>query len=53
MIDLRKQIKTLEAELDAVKSSRDIYQRENTELKKQCKIYENRLKKLGAGNAKS
>lgn len=53
MIDLRKQVKNLEAELDAVKSSRDICQRENTELKKQCKMYENKLKKLGAGNAKS
>jgi len=53
MIDLRKKVKTLEAELDAVKSSRDIYQRENEELKKQCKMYENKFKKLGAGNAKS
>lgn len=53
MIDLRKQVKTLEAELDAVKSSRDIYQRENEELKKQCKMYDGKLKKLGAGNAKS
>lgn len=53
MIDLRKQVKNLEAELDAVKSSRDIYQRENEELKKQCKMYEGKLKKLGAGNAKS
>jgi len=53
MIDLRKQVKNLEAELDAVKSSRDIYQRENEELKKQCKMYENKLKKLSSGNAKS
>lgn len=53
MIDLRKQVKNLEAELYAVKSSRDIYQRENEELKKQCKMYEGKLKKLGAGNAKS
>lgn len=53
MIDLRKQVKNLEVELDAVKSSRDIYQRENEELKKQCKMYEGKLKKLGAGNAKS
>lgn len=50
MIDLRKQIKAMEAELDAVKSSRDIYQRENEQLKKQCKIYENKLKKLAGGN---
>ena len=53
MIDLRKQVKNLEAELDAVKSSRDIYQRENEELKKQCKMYENKFKKIGAENAKS
>lgn len=53
MINLRKQVKNLEAELDAVKSSRDIYQRENEELKKQCKMYENKFKKIGAGNAKS
>lgn len=53
MIDLRKQVKTLEAELCAVKSSRNIYQRENEELKKQCRMYENKFKKLGAGNAKS
>jgi len=53
IIDLRKKVKALEAELDAVKSSRDIYQKENEELKKQCKIYEGKLKKLGAGNAKS
>jgi len=52
MIDLRKQVKTLEAELDAVKLSRDIYQRENEELKKQCKMYENKFKKLGTSNAK-
>lgn len=53
MINLRKQIRNLELELDAVKSSRDIYQRDNEQLKKQCKMYVNKLKKLGAGNAKS
>lgn len=53
MIDLRKQIKTLEKELGAVKSSRDIYQNENKELKKQCKYYESKLKKLGELSAKS
>lgn len=52
IIELRANIKALEAELDAVKSSRDIYQRENAELKAQCKIYQNMLKK-SAGNAKA
>lgn len=50
IIDLRKQIKSLESELDAVKTSRDIYQRENNELKTQCKMYQNMLKKAGNVN---
>lgn len=45
--DLRAQIKTLEAELDAVKSSRDGFQRENAELKKQVLMQQRQLKKLG------
>lgn len=48
IIDLRKQVKILEVELDAVKSSRDIYQTENAQLKQQCRMYQNKLKKLGA-----
>ena len=51
IIDLRKQVKNLELELDAVKSSRDIYQRENAELKSQCLSQQRKLKKLGAANA--
>ena len=51
IIELRSKIAALEAELDAVKSSRDIYQRENNELKTQCKMYQNMLKK--AGNVKA
>lgn len=47
IIELRANISALEAELDAVKSSRDIYQRENNELKTQCKMYQNMLKKVG------
>ena len=47
IIELRAKIAALEAELDAVKSSRDIYQRENNELKTQCKMYQNMLKKVG------
>lgn len=46
--DLRAQIKTLEAELDAVKSSRDVFMRENAELKKQVLMQQRQLKKLGA-----
>ena len=46
--DLRAQVKTLEAELDAVKSSRDVFMRENAELKKQVQMQQRQLKKLGA-----
>jgi len=46
--DLRHQIKALEAELSAVKSSRDSYLVQNAELKKQCLSQRNQLKKLGA-----
>lgn len=45
--DLRAQVKALEAELDAVKSSRDGFQRENAELKKQMLMQQKQLKKLG------
>ncbi len=47
IIELRAKVAALEAELGAVKSSRDIYQRENNELKTQCKMYQNMLKKSG------
>ncbi len=46
--DLRALVKSLEAELDAVKSSRDSYMVENGELKKQLVSQRNQLKKLGA-----
>ena len=46
--ELRSKIKVLEAELDAVKSSRDSYLVENSELKKQCASQRNQLKKLGS-----
>lgn len=46
--ELRARVKALEAELDAVKSSRDGYMVENAELKKQCVSQRNQLKKLGA-----
>lgn len=51
IIDLRKQVRTLQAELDAVKSNRDQYIRENEELKKQCLSQRKQLKKLGAKDA--
>ena len=44
--ELRARIKALEAELDAVKSSRDSYMVENGELKKQCASQRNQLKKF-------
>jgi uncharacterized ParB-like nuclease family protein/FtsZ-binding cell division protein ZapB len=44
--ELRTIVKNLNVELEAVKKSRDQYQRENAELKKQVKMYQNQLKKL-------
>jgi FtsZ-binding cell division protein ZapB len=46
--DLREQVKTLEIALDAVKASRDGFQRENAELKKQVAMYQRQLKKAVA-----
>lgn len=51
IIDLRKQIRTLEAELDAVKSNRDHYMRENASLKKQCDMQRKKLAKIGVSDA--
>ena len=45
--ELRARIKALEAELDAVKSSRDSYMVENQSLKTQCSMQRKKLKKLG------
>lgn len=42
--DLRAQLKTLTAELDAMRTSRDSLQRENRELMKQIQIYQRQLK---------
>lgn len=44
--DLRAENKNLLAELAAVKVSRDTYQRENGELKKQCAAQQREIKKL-------
>ena len=46
---LQAQVKTLTAELDAVKASRDNYMRESSELKKQCAGYKRQLDKLKKG----
>lgn len=43
--DLRAQVKAMEAELDAVKASRDHFQAENHELIAQCRMYRNQLQK--------
>lgn len=45
---LRAEVKTLQAELDAVKISRDGYQRENAQLKKQCQMQKKQIDKLNA-----
>lgn len=45
--ELRDQIKTLEAELDAVRTSRDSFQRQNAELMKQVRLQQKQIKKLG------
>ena len=46
--DLRHQLKTLEAEVAALRVSRDHYQREASELRKQIKMNERELKKARA-----
>lgn len=43
--DLRAQVKTLEVELSAVKSSRDTLMRENVELMKQCAYWRKQVEK--------
>ena len=45
--ELRAQIKTLEAELDATRASRDGFQRQNAELMKQVRMQQKQIKKLG------
>lgn len=44
--ELREQVKMLELELESVKRSRDIFQSECNELKKQCLAQQRQLKKL-------
>lgn len=46
--DLRAKVKTLEAELQAVKASRDGYMRENAQLKKQVAMQRKQLDKVPA-----
>ena len=45
--ELRDQIKTLEAELDAVRTSRDTFQQQNAELMKQVRLQQKQIKKMG------
>lgn len=47
--ELRKEVKTLTATLEAVTESRDQYMRENASMKKQCAVNQRELKKLRAG----
>jgi hypothetical protein len=47
--DLRSQVKTLEATLSAVTSSRDAFQRENAEMMKQMARQRREIEKLKAG----
>ena len=44
--DIREQLRVTEIEIDAVKRSRDMYQSENSELKKQCVLNQRVIKKL-------
>jgi hypothetical protein len=44
--DIREQLRVAEIEIDAVKRSRDMYQSENSELKKQCVLNQRVIKKL-------
>lgn len=44
--ELREQVKTLEAELDATRTSRDGFQRQNAELMKQVRMLQKQNKKL-------
>jgi len=46
--ELRAKIKTLEAELSAVKASRDGYMRDNAQLKRQCAMQRKQLDKVAA-----
>jgi ribosomal protein L11 len=45
--ELRSHITTLEAELDATRTSRDGFQSQNSELMKQVRMLERKLKKVG------
>ena len=48
LAELRAKIKTLEAELKAVKASRDGYMQENAQLKKQVAMQRKQLDKVAA-----
>lgn len=48
LFDSLKQVQILKSTNDSLIISRNIYQRENNELKTQCKMYQNIMKKAGA-----
>jgi FtsZ-binding cell division protein ZapB len=45
--DLREEVESLKRELRAVTISRDTYQTENNQLRKQCTMYQKKLKAAG------
>lgn len=44
--ELRMELRTAKIELEAIRSSRDNYQSENAQLKRQCQSYLNKIKKM-------
>lgn len=48
ILELRYELKTIKAELDAVKKSRDTFQKESHDKEKLIKWYKKRLENVGA-----
>lgn len=44
--ELREELRTVKIELEAIRSSRDQYQSENAQLKRQCKSYLNKIERM-------
>jgi hypothetical protein len=51
--DLREQLRIANIELEAIKTSRDSYQDENAQLKRQCQIYQKQIKRMNDQRGKS
>jgi hypothetical protein len=51
--DLREQLRIANIELEAIKTSRDSYQNENAQLKRQCQIYQKQIKRMNDQRGKS